>query len=267
MKTLFDKRGLLTGLPAFAAAVVLVLAAGYLLRPAPTTVAEDANNPRTLLVDLKGKDEPTVTVKMAEGSPTLVEFPAGEEVFAVHVGDARVVELTGPVFEGSRSFVLRTGPEFPTTKARLESEANEGLAAEIDHDLRDLAEDNRAAKPQAGKPEPNIAAELEEDPRRKPLLDPGQRATLAEQTRRMNESFSDFHQALDELRYGPLGPPATMLIVQMKSGVTLSLRVVAVRELDESNDRVVVSYDREQVKAAARARGREPEYTDPELGY
>lgn len=262
MRNLFTKRALLTGLPAAALAFALALAAAGLFTPRPTTVTEDATNPRTVVVDLNGKDEPLVTVRMAEGAATLLEFPETDEITFMHFGDTGIVEAGEKVWPHTHSIVLRTGPDFPTTKARREEE-EAGRAR--DRALK--AEDGDSSE--ARKPATSGAAAG------KPIFDQEQLARLkglsaeikeqARQREELDAAWSDFRHASDEILYGPGGPAATMLTVRMKSGVTLTFRVVAADCIDRADFRVVVNYDREQVEKATRAPGRE--YTDPDLGY
>jgi hypothetical protein len=109
------------------------------LAPAP---AERAGNPVALVnvsrepefligqaeVVVKGNQDPIIRLGLAQNGPTVVEFPASDNFFAVHPGGSNVVAVDeSPTLATDHYLVFRAGKEFAAplagTKRRAEPEA------------------------------------------------------------------------------------------------------------------------------------------------
>lgn len=119
---LFSLRALLLGVPAAALALALGVVVVRNFTTPPTSISEDPREPRDLLVNINGTDEPIVEVSMAEGAPLILEFPAADELYAAHVGYTGVAEISNRVGPGEHQLVLHAGFDFPTAVTRREAE-------------------------------------------------------------------------------------------------------------------------------------------------
>lgn len=221
---LFSRRALLAGVPAAVLALTLGVVVVRNFTTPPTSVSEDPREPRDLMVNINGTDEPIVKVNMAEGAPLVLEFPAADELYAAHVGYTGVAEITSRLGAGEHQLVLHAGSDFPTAVRRREAEDEAAHEARVSEALNALEEGGRAA---------TVEPVALDDPRP------------------VTASVAPGVESGDALLRGP--EPDTTIHVQTRSGAALTLRIYAVESVEDATRRCVVSYDSEEV-SRARAR-------------
>ena len=164
---LFSRRALLAGVPAAVLALTLGVVVVRNFTTPPTSISEDPREPRDLLVNINGTDEPIVEVNMAEGAPLILEFPAADELYAAHVGYTGVADITSRLGAGEHQLVLHAGFDFPTAVRRREA-ADEAASEPIALD---------DPRPVTASMAPGVGAEIV------PLLGPEPDTTIHVQTR------------------------------------------------------------------------------------
>lgn len=231
------------------------LAAGVIatwpVTPRPTSVTADATNPRNVLVHVHGKDEPAVEIRMAEGAPTLLEFPAGDRVELVIPGDGATVDVElGPL--NDHIVVLRAGRDFPTAVARRDAEwaARFKIEAVLQKGDEETSADAEVADGDSSTSATSHTAHTTDCPA----------AGMDEETLAMDAQFHEDARASAEGSEAAAlvdESPAVVfkLTVRLRSGRVLTFYVVAASSVANSTDRCIVDYDPAEVAGSGRAAG------------
>lgn len=181
---------------------------GY-LKPRPAGLAPVANSPQDLRLRLEGIEAPAVPVKMAAGTPTVIEIPDDDFFYVVHPGDDRLVTVDETsVHREEHFFVLRTGARFPAP----------GTASDP------------PALPAA------------------PMTDEERVEYIREQINAYHRARAEARDAGRSAGNADFPPaPITQLTVQTTSGATFTISVSPANNPAEATRRVLVTYDREQI--------------------